>query len=193
MKTNTDVMIDLETLGTRPGCVVLSLGAQAFGPDGLGDKFYEVFKIKQMQEAGLEIDAGTLGWWLKQSDKAREVLVEASDCPLQAPSLAYRLMDFEGFLSRQDKEARVWGNGASFDLAIWREVVRRFGRSDPWKYRFERCFRTATGLPHYAGDVRLFERAGVYHNAFDDAKWQARVLMDVLGWKKFYETGVARG
>lgn len=41
-----DVMVDLETLGTRPGCKILSIGAVEFGvgpdynEDGLGAEFY---------------------------------------------------------------------------------------------------------------------------------------------------------
>ena len=35
------VMCDLETLGRRPGCKLLSIGAVVFGPKGLGAEFYE--------------------------------------------------------------------------------------------------------------------------------------------------------
>ena len=35
-----DVMVDLETWGTKPGCAIISIGAVSFGPDGLGEEFY---------------------------------------------------------------------------------------------------------------------------------------------------------
>lgn len=35
----TDLMIDIEPMGTTPGSAFLSIGAVMFGPAGLGDTF----------------------------------------------------------------------------------------------------------------------------------------------------------
>jgi DNA polymerase III epsilon subunit-like protein len=46
----SDVMIDLETLGRRPGCAILSIGAVEFGPAGLGRELYIVLDIFGSEE-----------------------------------------------------------------------------------------------------------------------------------------------
>ena len=71
------IMVDLETMGTAPGSAIVSLGAVAFDPVAgtLGEEFYRVITLGSCQRAGLTIDAGTIGWWLQQSDSARAELV----------------------------------------------------------------------------------------------------------------------
>ena len=56
------VSLDLETLGTRPGCAILSIGAIAFNPstNTLGPMFYEVVNRASCREIGLHEDQGTL-------------------------------------------------------------------------------------------------------------------------------------
>ena len=66
------IMVDLETLGTAPGSVILSIGAVRFDVEkGLLDEFYVNIDVESSQRLGLTIDGDTVMWWLKQSDAAR--------------------------------------------------------------------------------------------------------------------------
>ena len=61
-------MIDLETLDTSPNCVILSIGAVAFDPKGMG--IVEKLELKptideQTEQHGRIIDEGTINWWSK--------------------------------------------------------------------------------------------------------------------------------
>jgi hypothetical protein len=47
-----NVMIDIETLGTRPGSVILSIGACRFGADGIGEEFYRAIDVLDSLMAG---------------------------------------------------------------------------------------------------------------------------------------------
>lgn len=75
-------MIDLETMGTSPGCAIASIGAVIFDPERPHDgstapEFYAVVDLASCQSVGLTMDAGTVYWWLTQSQKAREAVCRA--------------------------------------------------------------------------------------------------------------------
>ena len=64
MKQN--LMIDLETLGTKPNSAILSIGAVYFDKDGLGEEFYANVDLQDSIDSGFDIDASTVYWWLSQ-------------------------------------------------------------------------------------------------------------------------------
>lgn len=164
-----DIMLDLETLGNRPGCVLVALGAVRFDANGLGKEFYMRIDPQSCMEAGLEMDVSTVLWWLAQSDAARAEICK--------PGTALRavLGLFSNFVG--SRETRIWGNGASFDNAILAEAYRRDGSVLPWDFWNDRCYRTVKAS---APLVKL-ARVGTYHNALDDAKSQALHLIEI--WK----------
>jgi hypothetical protein len=159
MKKNT--MVDLETLGRRAGCSILSIGAVHFDEHGVEDEFYIVVNKASCTGAGLHVDPDTLAWWEKQSPEARQVLVDAEAGTL----LADALDQFGAFA----KGTNVWGNGADFDNAILYACYAAVGKDVPWPFWNSRCYRTLKNL--YKGTK--LERQGTYHNALDDAKTQA--------------------
>ena len=171
-----DIMVDLETLGSVPGCAMLSIGAVVFDATqgALGDDFYCVVDRASCAEAGLHECGDTLAWWGKQSLDARDVIDQARG-PLARP-LREALEDFNAFVLRQSRAARVWGNGADFDNAILSAAFRSVGMKPAWPFWQNRCYRTLKGL--HPG-IKL-DRIGVHHNALDDAKVQARHAMRIL-------------
>ena len=68
-------MIDLETLGTDPNSVIISLGAIKFNPytdvepDG---GLYIKPDIDEQQDLGRTINDDTLEWWGRQDSKVRD-------------------------------------------------------------------------------------------------------------------------
>lgn len=177
-----DVMLDLETLGTAPGCVVLSIGACAFNEDGPQRSMYAVLSTPAQKKLGLLEDPDTAIWWSKQSDKAKEVLLESEK---RKSSPIHELVLFNQFLANLGtSKVRVWGNGADFDnpilLAVYRAVKLKHG----WGPYSNRCYRT---LKSFAPDMKM-NRAGTHHNALDDATSQAMHATQVLSalglWSK---------
>lgn len=164
------VMVDLETLGRRAGCAILSIGAVYFDEEGVGDEsFYAVVSTKSCDAAGLHKDQDTVDWWEKQSPEARTVLDEAS---VAGMDLADALDLFGVFV----KGAKVWGNGADFDNAILYACYAAVGKEVPWKFWDSRCYRTLKGL----FPTVKFVRQGTYHNALDDARSQAEHASEIL-------------
>src|ERR1700685_2647763 len=72
------IMLDLETLGTRPGSAIRSVGAAAFDLDGTdkpaGPTFYKKVKSMSCWVAGLTVDQDTLDWWSRQPQEVQDEL-----------------------------------------------------------------------------------------------------------------------
>jgi len=168
------IMLDLETLGTVPGCSILSVGAVFFDPThGLGEEFYMVVHRRSCEEAGLHEDPDTIAWWNRQSIEATRVL---RDAELDGEnSLKVVLEKFTAFV-KKDTKVKVWGNGADFDNPILAVAYRAVGLKQGWPAYNGRCYRTVKN--HLPGPK--LERVGTYHNALDDAKSQALHMIQLM-------------
>ena len=73
-----DVMLDLETFGTRPGCVIRSIGAIVFDPYSTqtGETFYCNVTREDQERLGLHVDPNTEAWWGRQTKDARDALAQ---------------------------------------------------------------------------------------------------------------------
>lgn len=164
-----DVMIDLETYSTKQHAVIATLGAVKFDPitGELGDELYLLFSVDSQITCGQVVDDSTLSWWMRQDAAARLELSHDKRLPLMPA-----LMRLKAFLT--EKDVRVWGNGAAFDLGILKAAHEAIGFAIPWKHYNERCFRTLKAMfPIEEQDV-IARR--IAHHALDDAKHQARYV-----------------
>jgi hypothetical protein len=160
-------MVDLETLGTGADAVIVSIGACTFGIDE-HHLFYSNVDAQSCVDAGLRMDAGTVLWWMRQSDEARKALYEPS-----APAAKLRnvLEEFAEWYTNTVQGGALWGNGATFDNVILRNAFSAVGLAAPWKYTDDRCFRTLRAM---YPSVEVPPIKGVAHHALDDAIWQAK-------------------
>lgn len=191
------IQLDLETMNTRPGGVVLSIGAVEFdfrnppGEEGGMGEFHTHLRIHEQLKTGLEIDPDTLLWWMRQDDEAREALIRGQkDEPVPVHMALAAFSEWLETVTGQDMEddeplqVSLWANGANFDQPILREVYRRFGMTCPWPWWLERCHRTQKHtydclLRAASITPELPEPVGTAHDARDDAMYQARVLTDL--------------
>lgn len=173
------VMVDLETAGNKPGCVILSIGAVAFDPTTktLGEKFYRVINRESCKRLGMHEDAGTMAWWSRQSAEARKVMQEADSA--RSTDVSAALDEFAAYVKRQGSDVRVWGCGSDFDNAILAHAYSAAKRSLPWRYYNNRCYRTLKNLAPWI----TVERSGTHHNALDDAVSQAEHAIRMLTWQ----------
>jgi hypothetical protein len=173
-----NVMLDLETLGTAPGCPVISIGACVFDPSGIGDTFYRVVNAESAIGAGLLPDEATINWWEEQTPEARAQTFEVAMSPTGGEDLGKALAEFETWLMRFEmtRGVCVWGNGADFDPPILTAAYRACGwRRPPWRPYAARCYRT---LKNFAPSIVPL-RSGTKHNALDDALTQARHAIQI--------------
>jgi hypothetical protein len=171
-------MVDLETLGTAPGSLILSIGAVKFDPakpssECLGEEFYCVVSQSSCLQVELTIDPATEEWWKRQSIAARQVLTDSEDEAV-AISLFDALLKLANFISPND---RVWSNGANFDQPLLDVAYDRCGIKLPWAYWNSRCYRTIVAL--HSGEKGLRPPKTCAHNALEDAKWQAKHMTNI--------------
>ena len=163
------VMIDLETMGTRPNAPIIAIGAVMFDGNGTIEEFYVNIDLESaVDDSHAVVDPKTVLWWMEQGGEARAALRGDKKKVLTA------LYEFRDWLKPVEPEG-VWGNGASFDNIILSETYRRLNLAPPWPFWADRCYRTMKNMyPHIQMD-----RSGVHHNALDDAKSQANHLIKI--------------
>ena len=170
------VMLDLETRGTLPGSVILSIGAVKFDPVKLSarciqETFYTVVSTVDSARLGFTQSASTREWWAQQSEAAREVLTAAD---ASGVTVAAALSGLTAFLG---EDAIVWSNGAAFDQPLLDVAYDRVGLPTPWKHWNGRCYRTMKCLCKNAKDMEPVKVLA--YNALEDAKWQAKHLVTI--------------
>lgn len=174
MMPQIEVSLDLETMGNGPDAAIIAIGAVEFSLETglLGQEFYEVVDLESSVAAGGTITPSTVLWWMQQSDEARKVFERKGE------QISLTLDHFTGWIYWLNgvRNVCLWGNGAAFDNVILRSAYERLGLKAPWNFWDDRCFRTIKALHP---EVE-FVKSGVVHNALDDAKNQARYLIEVL-------------
>lgn len=169
----TNVMLDLETMGTSNDAAIVAIGAVEFdvATGTIGELFYYTIDLGSAVSEGGVIDAATVMWWLRQSDAARKALYDRFTMPIRQG-----LDEFAAWMAARGKDVKVWGNGVAFDNVILAQAYRRMGLPVPWEYRNDRCYRTMRTL---YPDIQM-QRTGVHHSAGDDAVSQAQHLLQIL-------------
>lgn len=168
------VMLDIETLGKKAGCIILSIGACTFDPRGEGydDTFYQNIDPFDCRDTyGLHSDPSTVKWWSEQSEASREQLT-----PNRVP-LKDALKAFHTWFGDVRAE-QVWSQGAAFDFPILTEAFERTGGQPPWAYWAVRDTRTLYAICDF--DPRSVKRKGTYHNALDDSIHQVSLVQKAL-------------
>lgn len=171
------ISLDLETLGTSAGCVILSIGAVKFDPFGesVVDTFYSNIDIESSVDFGLEIEPKTLKWWMQQDKQAKDDLFK------NEKPIAQVLENFVTWLGVENRNnILIWGNGSDFDNAILSSTYSKAGCNPPWLHQNNRCLRTLLSLADI--DKKNHLMTGTLHNALDDAIYQAHLCQ--IAYKK---------
>lgn len=170
----THMMVDTETLGRKPGCVILSIGAVIFDPFDAKKEQYTFERridIASQLLIGFTIEPETLEWWQKQSEEAKNSLLGVTH------QIKHVMGDFQLWCKNQQVD-RVWAQGANFDPPILEEAFKLCDLQLPWRYSQPRDTRTVYDLLNL--DTTKIPRVGVYHNALDDARFQVNCVQEAL-------------
>lgn len=168
-----NVMVDIETGSTESNAVILSIGAVEFDELEVIDRFYINVDPESCMKRGLILDGSTFTWWLKQSKEAQKALIK------KQTHIKTALEEFAEWLGKKDN-LQIWGNGSDFDNVILQNAYKACRLPCPWTYRDNRCFKTLR-----ASYPKLeMERVGTYHNAVDDAEYQANYLIELCAKNK---------
>jgi hypothetical protein len=169
-----DIMIDVESMGTRPNAPVLSIGAVMFDMNKfvIGEQYYCNISLESSVQLGSVIDPETVLWWMKQSDDARYALTKGG---YPAADMLTSFATWLDIYSVELKSRRVWACGTDFDCVLLSEHYRKAGQEVPWAFWNQRDYRTLRALyPNVEEDPRQGK-----HNALDDAIHQVNHLFKI--------------
>lgn len=174
----SDIMLDIETLGTDTKSVMLSIGACEFDQNRVVGHFERHIDITDSIRAGGKIDGRTILWWLGQSKEAQQALLDA-----KCVSLESALLDLSAAFDWEGKN--VWCNGASFDFAILKSNFDFINKSLPWAYYSEMDMRTIKGILGKVKWRQIAVAPDLAHSALSDAIAQAKSLQRVdMLWER---------
>lgn len=172
------VMLDVETLGRRPGYAIMTIGANRFSAEADRDllmkrsnHFYSVIDSFDTQNNGFKVDPVTLKWWKNEpiwKDLSAEIRHSTTSVHKACVGLGQFLEEH-----RPDK---VWANSPSFDIEMLRAMFKRMRVDFPIAYRQEMDFRTLMELVYPDREDRPQPELGSLfpkHHALGDAMEQS--------------------
>ncbi len=168
----THATIDIETLGTSPDTVVLTIGGIKFDPmadDELHSEFYYRLDVDEQIDMGRTVDEKTLEWWETQSE---EVKAEALDTNDRIP-VEETLKALNKWLVGVDK---IWCQGPVFDIGILENLYKQIGLHHNWPFYIIRDSRTLFSLMDKDPRKEIDFAA---HNALADAIVQSLCIQKV--------------
>lgn len=184
----THLMVDIESMGKKPGAPIVSIGAVFFDPASgqTGPEFYKVISLESAMEWGGVPDASTILFWLKATPEARSEIIMDHAIPLDDALLQFKDFIAENAANGKDT-VQVWGNGATFDNVLLEDSYARTGISCPWKYWNNRDVRTIVELGKAVGYTPRHEIPfeGEPHKAISDARHQVKYVSAI--WQHLTE------
>lgn len=173
------VMIDLETLSTKPNAAILTVGAIKFkldddnydnfnGTTVIGmPSYYARVDTESCEAIGCDIDSNTIEWW---SAQGQEVMEEAFS-PDNREDIRHVMLELNKFARFADG---IWSHGSIFDIVILEEIMRRLSITPTWDFWKVRDTRTLYAL----GNAKLPEASK--HHALVDCWRQVVGVQNIM-------------
>ncbi len=152
-------MVDIETVGVRPGSAILELAAAEFVPD-TGEILREwsaAIDLLDSAAAGMTIDPETARWHLRHAYAGT----------LRGEPLFRVLNALDVFLHITTEEITVWAWGIDFERSMIEAACEAARLPLPWKYWQSRCARTVWDMA-----FPKTRRSAPAHRAAEDVRAQ---------------------
>lgn len=183
--TRVDIMVDIETLGTKSDSTIFQIAAMAFDiNNGVIIKEFNMIADIEKNERPLQVTGSTLKWWLKTDKNLLFDLLHAGDRSSEA-ILNHFYHWIKGFGISPDDMSNVylWGNGILFDNKMIQHQFELLGLDYPIHYKNDRDMRTLLELASLKEQVsekvlkdRFTNLSLRHHNAYDDVRYQINVV-----------------
>ena len=176
----TDVMVDLETTGTRPDRnAILQIAAVKFnletGDVDATDMFDRCLTVPGFRSWDLD----TLQWWMKDKRDILERLQARAEDPFTV------IQAFSSWVGiGRDKPMKLWAKPTHFEYPFIESYCKDFGVHNPLHYRFaEDCNSWVRGSGVEIKDADI-EFTGVAHDAIFDVLHQIKWILEVQKVRK---------
>jgi hypothetical protein len=159
MNSQKNIMLDLETLSTRPNAAIIVIAAIQFHDDVQYEEelseeklqslntFYRRIDLSSLSGDKYHVDEKTVSWWETQEKSI------AHEALHQEPRMQIKnaLQDFANWVGNDKNTVKIWGNGSSFDVTILGEAFELEHLEVCWKFWNVRDLRTIMDF----GKVRM--------------------------------------
>jgi hypothetical protein len=180
-----DVMVDIETLGTKSDSTIFQISAMVFDitTGAILDKFNRIADITKNEDYEMSVTGSTLVWWLNTNP---ELLADLLN---KGKGSSKRLLeDFHRWLDDwSSADIHLWGNGILFDNKMIQHQFENIGLEYPVKYTNDRDVRTIVDLTCAKLGVDRKELRNKYydpglepHDAFNDVFNQINIVVNCL-------------
>lgn len=193
MSALTHLLIDIETLGTDPNAVVLSIACVPFVlevhtyfeelvPAG----FYVKLDVQeQIKTHHRSIEDSVMKWWKKQPKDVFDAMVRPSSEDMSIKEGLTLLNKFvSGIKSYHFNESYVWSRGNNFDFPILKSLYQAAGIGLPYNDWRARDVRTAidimAGTDNGQYNLRFGGDGFIAHNPLHDAAMDAARLNELF-------------
>ncbi|MCY1282776.1 3' exoribonuclease, RNase T-like [compost metagenome] len=182
----THYVLDLETMGKGPRSAIAAIGCVRIEKLVITGSLYRRVRLETSLQAGLQVDASTIEWWLQQEEAARAEIFNPGGSRLESA-----LADLANFMGKPPGEAPsrttlLWGNGSSFDNVIVGNAFDACSLERPWHFWNDRDLRTLLALYPEAKQLPFKDTK---HHALDDAMHEASQLIAALQLHQTLQTG----
>ena len=198
------IMLDIETLGTKPGCIVRELGIVVFNETKILKSYQYFFDTKSQEEKGLITEWDTAQWVLdghyfnNDTDSLKTILDTYPKLGIFTPKKGMlleqnwvantdrgiytdhenTLEDIFSYYTPINKDTEIWANGSTFDIPILEHFFKTFGLESPFKYYYNiRDFRTIKRFFNFDG--KSIPDEPFPHLAVSDCFWQVKALQAI--------------
>lgn len=169
------MMMDIESLGRRPGNGILSVGACVFDSEltpslleNPSNHYYGVLSTFDLTNNGFQTDSASLKWW-----KEKEIWKSLSSQVMHSSLGVKRACeDFSEFVKEQAKPEKIWANSPSFHIEMLKCAFRKMNVNFPIKYQDEMDYRTLMNLAYPERSnrpARLLTSMPVEHHSLGDS------------------------
>ncbi len=168
-----NIMVDIETLNTVPGGIILQIGAVEFIPETgeiLSPEFLVNIDREDSSFYDFTINLKTVAWWEKQSAEAKACLNNPK--PIGVVKALTKFNDFV-------KDSTIWCH-ANFDLPFICYGLAKFNIEPSWYFKDYVDLRTLFRIYDY--DIKNCTRIenNIHHSALGDCKFQIQCVKEAL-------------
>lgn len=168
-------MTDIETMGNGSRAAIVQIAAVEcdINTGETGATFKENVSLASSLDAGLEVNASTILWWMEQSEDAKKAVFS------YYKPLAEVLLEFRNWITmRGGRDVMIWGRSPRFDCGIIGDAYKALKQGIPWDFRNERCVRTIEAIDPAVKKAAV--NTGVAHNGVDDCLYQIEYCSKII-------------
>ena len=178
------IMVDIETLGTSPGCAIIEIGAVcAEWQDTTEEWRLSNWSTPVALHSSSKVDPLTLQWWHADAGRTLHLngLLNSGKRLHEEDAMKQLCKYLHGWTAQSGKAVRLWSKG-NFDFPILAHAItKHYPGEVPWAYWEVLDLRTMLAITGTCG-ITLPARSEdcIVHSALHDAQHQMAQLLAII-------------